>query len=371
MRILFTLPGMHRVHRGAEVALGSVAAAIAAQGDDEVTMWGSGRPLHDPGYRWRASAVVGRERFERAPHFPPLRTEYAYEDAQFAARLALEYRPDDFDVTVTCSYPFTNWALTRRRGRSRRRPAHVFVTQNGDWPAWSDDREYRWFDCDGLVCTNPDFIERNAARWRCTLVPNGVDVDRFTPGPGARDRFGLDESAFVVLVVAALVPTKRVETAVRAAARLPDAAVVVAGDGPLRHDIDRLADDLMPGRFRRLTLPAAEMPLLYRSADVLLHPALYESFGNIYVEALATGLPIVAHDYSVTRWILGDAPGLVDATDVDQVEDALRTVARDPSPAALEAGVRRAREEFAWSVIGRSYRDFFAEIVSAHAMAAR
>ena len=75
-------------------------------------------------------------------------------------------RPADFDLTVTCSYPFVNWLLrARRRGG---RPAHVFVTQNGDWPAQRVNAEYRWFDCDGLVCTNPEYFERHRAAWPCT-----------------------------------------------------------------------------------------------------------------------------------------------------------------------------------------------------------
>ena len=87
---------------------------------------------------------------------------------------------------MTCSYPFTNWAL-RRPTRSARRPRHVFVTQNGDWPAYvrhSAERqsEYRFFDCDGLICINPDFFDRNKAAWNCRLIPNGVDPGRFQPG---------------------------------------------------------------------------------------------------------------------------------------------------------------------------------------------
>ena len=66
------------------------------------------------------------------------------------------------------------------------------------------------------------------------------------------------------------------------------------------------------------------MPELYHSADVLLHMSQTESFGNIYVEAMCSGLPIVAHDSAVTRWILGeDHPGLVDTTDLAAVSRAV------------------------------------------------
>ena len=161
--------------------------------------------------------------------------------------------PSAADITVTCSYPFVNWMLTRWPP-FRRKPPHVFVTQNGDWPAYSDHREYRLFRCDGLVCTNPQYYERNKARWPSVLIPNGIDPQRFLPGSSARERFGLPEKGVIVLMVSALVESKRVLEGMRVGRTHPDAMLVVAGDGPLRDQFDALGNELMPGRFRRLTL---------------------------------------------------------------------------------------------------------------------
>src|SRR3546814_15446020 len=47
------------------------------------------------------------------------------------------------------------------------------------------------------------------------------------------------------------------------------------------------------------------MPALYRSADVFLHMSLLESFGNVFIEAWASGLPVIGHDTERLRWILG------------------------------------------------------------------
>ena len=304
---------MHRVYRGAEVSFESVATEIAKLGLDEVTVVGSGPPEENRPYRFVRSDLIPRERFERFLKFPPFRSEYIYEEASWVLNYFARYRPADADITVTCSYPFLNWMLTRWPP-FRRKPAHVFVTQNGDWPAYSDKLEYRLFRCDGLVCTNPQYYERNKARWPSVLVPNGIDPKLFYPGPSARAHFGLPESGVIVLMVSALVESKRVLEGMRAVAQIPNAMLVVAGDGPLRDQFDALGNKLMPGRFYRMTLPAHQMPELYRSVDVVLHPTLYESFGNVYVEAMAIGIPVVAHDYPVTRWIFGDHPGLVDAT---------------------------------------------------------
>lgn len=354
MRLLFALPGFHRFDRGAEVALLAVADHCARAGD-AVTVMGSGQPRPGTPYAFRHVPAIERTRFERLPSVPLLRGDTAYEEASFAPGLLARYRPGAYDATITCSFPFTNMALRRPR-LGGKRPAHVFVTQNGDWPAATDTSEYRWFGCDGLVCTNPDYYERNRARWPATLIPNGIDLQRFGPGPAERERFGLPVDRPVVLMVSALIPSKRVMDGVRAVAAVPDAHLVVAGDGALRGEVDALAATLLPGRFTRLTVAAADMPALYRSADLFLHLSLLESFGNVFVEALACGLPVVGHDTPRLRWIVGDDEPLVDTEVSEAVSGAIAATLR--VTADRRAARHERAERFGWDRIGAAYRDF-------------
>ena len=105
------------------------------------------------------------------------------------------------------------------------------------------------------------------------------------------------------------------------------------------------------------------MPELYHSADVLLHMSQSESFGNIYVEGLCSGLPIVAHDYAGTRWILGDDhPGLVDTTDVGAVSDAVRRALNCGRSMAASL-VAPAASRFSWPNIARQYDEFLLNVV--------
>jgi glycosyltransferase involved in cell wall biosynthesis len=361
MRMLFVLPGLHRVHRGAEVAFESIAHEIALEGDHQVTLIGSGKETPPRAYCFKRVPSLPREWFERWPSVPFLRNEYMYEELTFAAALATTRWRHDVDVTVTCSYPYTNWVL-RSALLGKRRPAHVFVTQNGDWPAHVRRWEYRFFSCDGLVCTNPVYFERNRARWFSTLIPNGVDPARFHPGHGDRTAFGMPEDRPVILMVSALVESKRVLEGMRAVARVSDAFLVVAGDGPLRIEVDRLGRELLAGRFLRVTFPYERMPDVYRSADVFLHTTFTESFGNVYIEALASGTPIVAHDDVVSRWILEDHAYLVDTTSehalVDTLKDALRARATNAGERATFAASR-----YAWRTVAARYRDFLFEVV--------
>lgn len=369
MRIGVVLPGLHRIDRGAEVALGAVASELARAGHD-VEVVGGGPPRPDRPYRYRRSRLVDRTRFERLPHVPPFRSEAAYEELTFTLGLLGRRGAADLDVTLSCGYPFVNWLLTRTPLRSDRRPPHVFVTQNGDAPAATDRSEFRLFRCDGLVCTNPGYAARNRERWPTALIPNGVDVARFSPGPARRAALGLPDDAPVVLMVSALIDTKRVLDGVRAVAEIDDAFLLIAGDGPLRDEVDERCAALLPGRHRRTTVSPEDMPDLYRSADVLLHLSWEESFGNVYVEATCCGLPVVAHDYDVTRWILGDDhPGLVDTVDPARTVAALR-LAIERGRGSAQDLVAPAAARFSWQCVAEQYEAFLDAVVAGRAAAA-
>jgi glycosyltransferase involved in cell wall biosynthesis len=366
VKILFALPGLHRYSRGAEVAFISIARELCKLGES-VTLIGSGTSEKQVPYRFLQAKSIRRERFEGFPFFPVLRSEYSYEELTFVPSLVWQYRPEDYDITVTCSYPFTNWVL-RRPVLKGSRPLHVFVTQNGDWPSVakrsSRKSEYRFFGCDGLVCINPDYFERNQEIWNCRLIPNGVDCDRFRAGAGRRAEFGIPEDGFIVLMVSALIPSKRVEMGIAAVSQIPDAHLVVAGDGPLRDRIASLASEALPGRFTRLSLSADRMPTLYQSADVFLHCSLEEAFGNVFGEALASGLPVVAHDMPRVRWIVGDQEFLVDTNDPAAIATSLERARRSEQDARLQR-VARARR-FSWDTIAGEYRQFFMDVLSGH-----
>jgi glycosyltransferase involved in cell wall biosynthesis len=359
MRVLFALPGLHRHNRGAEIAFISIARELAKAGDS-ITLIGSGNELPSAPYRFLHASSVGRERFAALPSLPILRSAYIYEELTFVPGLLRRYSPAEYDVTITCSYPFTNWAL-RRSGRTSPRPPHVFVTQNGDWPAFANNWEYRLFGCEGLVCTNPDFYERNKARWRCRLIPNGVDCCRFRPEPGNPGAFDLPANRLLVLMVSALIPSKRVETGIEAVSRIPDAHLIVAGDGPLRQAIEAASARLLPGRFTRLSVAPEDMPALYQSADVFLHLSKEESFGNVYLEAMACGLPIVACDSPRLRWIVGDDEFLL--TDDDPEAIAAQVRRARAAPDSQRHGRARRALAFSWPSIAAMYRSFLQEVV--------
>jgi glycosyltransferase involved in cell wall biosynthesis len=368
LRVLFALPGLHRVNRGAEVVLEEVAQRAAAEARFAVTVFGSGPARPGQPYRYRKLKGLRREWFEKFPRVPYARDHYMWEELAHAPSLYSNYRPADYDVTVTCGYPYSNWILRRGR-KGGHTPAHIFITQNGDWMVRAKNWEYKHFACDGLVCTNPEYYARHRDTYPCALIPNGVDTRQFFPAgchgqtclpvSSIKHELNLPPGSHIVLIVSALIPSKRVLDGIRAAAPLADAHLVIAGNGEQREGVDALGRHLLGDRYHRLTLPRERMPDLYRAADVLLHMSQDEPFGNIYIEALATGLPIVAHETPVTRWILEDQGHLVDTGDPAKVTAALRRAIDQNTPDQTSARRALAESRFSWETIARQYCDFF------------
>src|SRR5208282_4067148 len=167
----------------------------------------------------------------------------------------------------------------------------------------------------------------------------------------------------IALMVSALIPSKRVIEGIQAASRIPDLFLVIAGDGECRAQVESEAAKLLPGRFLRVVVPREKMPSLYRCADLFLHTSREESSANAYLEALATGLPIVTHDWQVTRWTLEDCGILVDGSDPAHMVEGLRSALEAHTPAQIADRRALARRKFSWSAIGLSYSDFFQSLL--------
>ncbi len=357
-RGLISLPTLHNAPRGAEVALESIADGLAQRGH-HITVVGSGPENLTRNYAYIQKKTVDHKKFERWPKIPPFRNEGHIGSMLFAPRLLRAFDPSKTDYTMTCGYPFENWAF--RRPGKKRTPT-VFVTQNGDWPAFADNSEYKLFSCEGLVCTNPVYFERNKDKWNAALIPNGVDPERFLPLPPNRLSLGLPEGPLIIMV-SALIASKRVEEGLRAASRIPGVAFAVFGDGPLRTEVDALGQELFGNRYSRQVVKPEQMPAVYNAADVLLHMSMDESFGNVYVEAMSCGIPVVAHDWAVTRWILTSPSKLVDSTDGDAVRGALLSVF-EASPADRHQMHTETAKRFGWAEVARQYDEFIHKVIA-------
>jgi glycosyltransferase involved in cell wall biosynthesis len=162
-------------------------------------------------------------------------------------------------------------------------------------------------------------------------------LDELPAAWGANPPDPVPAGARVLLCVCRLEPQKGVDVAIRALAELPDAWLVVLGEGPQRAELERLAGDrvYMPGR-------VPDVAAWLRRADVLVHPVRWEGFGLAVLEAMLAGVPVVASDVSSLPELVGDAGILVPPDDPSALAAAVSRI----SPDAGARGRERARAEF-------------------------
>lgn len=156
-------------------------------------------------------------------------------------------------------------------------------------------------DCT-LVPTQALRSELEAFGFRqCKVLARGVDTQRFHPGKRdtlLRRRWGVGENDQVVLYVGRLAPEKNLQLLLETFRVLQtyhaNVRLVLVGDGPMRCELARLHPDFIFAGMQT----GEQLARHYASGDVFLFPSLSETFGNVVLEAMASGLPIVAFDYA-------------------------------------------------------------------------
>jgi glycosyltransferase involved in cell wall biosynthesis len=193
---------------------------------------------------------------------------------------------------------------------------------------------------------------------KSVYIPNGVDLEKFT-FKGSPFKVSLKKP--IVLVVGAFTEQKRMDLTIKAVAKINGASLLmIGGGGELQEELNKEGKRLLGEKFELKSVPFEKMPEIYRCADVFTLPSTpSESFGNVLVEAMASGLPVVATDDPIRREIVGNAGIFVDPTNINEYAKALET--------ALKTNwgdkPRRQTEKFSWDEIAKKYNNLLIEII--------
>ncbi len=237
-----------------------------------------------------------------------------------------------------------------------------------------------------LTGSSPELVERVGALGfsaeRSRVIPYGVDTARFSPDPARRSlwrqRLGVPEGAPLLLGVGRMAAKKGFGVMAAALpallAAVPELHVALAGGGDL---LPELAAATAPWR-GRVHLPGAVLrdglPDLYRAADLFVLPAVHDERGNVdglpnvILEAMASGLPVVASGISGIPLAVEDGSTglLVAERDAAALGAALLALLRDGEEAQRmgERGRRKAVAELTWEAIAARHRDAYLAAVA-------
>lgn len=252
-------------------------------------------------------------------------------------------------------------------------------------------RRYRWF----RKIVNP-LVHRHLAvsvdlaRWlerdigvppsRLTHVMNGVDTERFSPRAGDGRRMLPDDLADARRIVIGTVGRMQSVKAqtflargfIRLVERRPDlrdtVRLALVGDGPLKADCERLLEDAGLRALAWMPGTRDDIPDVLRAFDVFVLPSLNEGISNTILEAMATGLPVIATSVGGNVELVdeGATGALVPSGDVDALAAAMERCVDDPAHRSRLGATarRRALERFSMQAMVKGYSDAYDAVLA-------
>ena len=220
---------------------------------------------------------------------------------------------------------------------------------------------------DGLLAVSQSLKDEMAARGvpadKIKVHHTGVDLERFRPVDRQAAKAALGVTGPLLVTVGALIERKGQRYAIEALTHLPDATLLLVGDGPDRAELEKHASGLgVADRVRFLGSQSAdEVAKILAAADVMLLPTRAEGIANVWVEALASGTPVVTCDAGGARDVI-DRPeyGRIVAREPDALAAAVSELLANPPDQEV---VRKGAERFSWERNARELHEHLQELV--------
>lgn len=338
------------VARGVETFVHELANRLVILGY-EVTVYQNGRKLS--GAKYKTVMIAVKVDWKKKGSYIPLVNYFGLRVREFTTGV-LKQLDSDTDIVFSTNGQWQSilcriWTFLRGKKL-------VISGQSG--PGADDKMNLFTFPSAFISLTKHqvDWAKKVNSFVRVERVPNGVDLGDFS-STAKHIEIALPKP--VVLCVSAFDKWKRLDLVIKAVAKVSRMSLLLVGKGSQEKYLQALGSGLLGKRFKIMSFPHDKMPQVYPVADIFTYPTVpWESFGIAMVEAMASGLPVVATDDPIRREIVGEAGLFVDPNDTDAYTKALKK--------ALNTDwgdkPRKQAEKFDWDKIALEYEKLFKEI---------
>jgi glycosyltransferase involved in cell wall biosynthesis len=234
------------------------------------------------------------------------------------------------------------------------------------WHIRLDRLTQRWVD--RYVCVSQAVAEFTRDRLglppkKLVVIPNGIDLAKYPARPADLTALGIAPRRRIITFVGRLEQQKSVDWLIATApewlAKLPDCELLLVGDGPMRASLEATGKALGIADRVHFAGWLPDVAEVLAASDLLVLPSAWEGMPNVVLEAMASGLAVVATDVEGVRELLG--PNVANQTiwhgDTRALVDAITAFMLDPalSKAVGMANRRRAEESFGIAGMVRAY----------------
>lgn len=190
------------------------------------------------------------------------------------------------------------------------------------------------------------------------VIYHGIDVDKFKRNDKTRSRskLGYKQTSFITLFVGKMHPYKDPLTLIKSISKAieknPNLLLVAVGDGDLYDDVKKevIRLDLLNYVEILREVSNKKLKILYNVADAFVLPSVSEAFGITLLEAMASGVPVIASNSGACAEVIGNAGLLFDRGNYIELAEKILSLSYDKelSRNLSEAGLKRAKETFSW-----------------------
>ncbi len=205
------------------------------------------------------------------------------------------------------------------------------------------------------------FYNKYFPKLQTSYVPMGVDISYFSK---TKKKAKIKLNKPIVGVVSAFIKQKRIDLTIKAVAKTKKYSLLIIGQGQLLDDIKSLCNKYLPGRYLITNVPYNKIAEYYRAIDVFTLASPQEPFGMVYIEAMASGIPVVLHEAKTQRGIMGKEGIYCDVYKTNDYAKTLKIAYAKSKNKNYRKVLKKQATSFSWEKIAKKYLDELSNLVN-------